>query len=102
MRSLIIPRLLRHASGIKRREPFMPRVHSRMFKKATVSPARPGTPRRAFPRRGRNEAHPLRYVEPLSEARTKLGKGRVLARLGIGGCKGFFNILCHSLKEKRR
>jgi len=49
MRSLIIPRLLRHASGIKRREPFMPRVHSRMFKKATVSPARPGTPRRAFP-----------------------------------------------------
>jgi hypothetical protein len=37
---------------------------------------------------------PLRYVEPLSDGRTKLGKGRVLARLGMGGCnKAFFNIL---------
>jgi hypothetical protein len=35
-----------------------------------------------------------RYVEALSDARTKLGKGRVLARLGIGGCnKAFWNIL---------
>jgi hypothetical protein len=35
-----------------------------------------------------------RYVEALSEVRTKPGKGRVSARLGCGGCNvAFFNIL---------
>jgi hypothetical protein len=38
-----------------------------------------------------------RYVEPLSDVRTKIGKGRVLARLGLGGCdKAFFNILTNA------
>jgi hypothetical protein len=34
----------------------------------------------------------------LSDARTKLGKGRVLARLGQGGCnKRLFNILLQAV-----
>lgn len=48
--------------------------------------------------RGRSEripeAYSQEYIEGLSDARTKLGKGRVLARLGSGGWNsGFFNIL---------
>jgi hypothetical protein len=42
----------------------------------------------------KGEAYSTVYVEPLSDMRTKLGKGRVLARLGGGGCsKTFFIIL---------
>ena len=45
----------------------------------------------------------MRYVESLSDARTKPGKGRVLARLGNGGCNTvFFNILLGGLVRKRR
>jgi hypothetical protein len=32
------------------------------------------------------EAYPLGYVEDCFEPRTQVGKGRVLARLGSGGC----------------
>jgi hypothetical protein len=40
------------------------------------------------------EAYATGYVEPLNDMRTKLGKGRVSARLGGGGCsKTFFTIL---------
>ena len=82
-------------------------------KRSLSHPPNPGTPRRAFPcaaaasdeaRRTISPARPKlvetssllrgRYVEPLSDARTKLGTGRVLARLGKGGCnRAFFNIL---------
>jgi hypothetical protein len=45
----------------------------------------------------------LWYVESLSDARTKPGKGRVLAHLGSGGCNTvFFNILLRGLVWKRR
>ena len=53
----------------------------------TFSPARPRACKdRLFTRE--------RYIEGLSDARTQPGKGRVLARLGKGGCnEAFFNIL---------
>jgi hypothetical protein len=39
------------------------------------------------------EAYPLGYVEDCFEPRTQVGKGRVLARLGSGGCNQvIFNI----------
>ena len=39
-------------------------------------------------------AFPLGYIEDVGETRTKLGKERVLARLGQGGCnRAFFIIL---------
>ncbi len=52
-----------------------------------ITPARPEPAETGSFTRGR-------YVEPLSDARTKLGKGRILACLGMGGCnEAFFNIL---------
>ena len=42
----------------------------------------------------RGEAYFVSYVEPLSEARTLLGRRRVMARLGWAGEKtDFFSIL---------
>lgn len=42
----------------------------------------------------KDEAYSTGYVEPLSDVKTKPGKGRVSARLGCGGCsKPFFTIL---------
>ena len=40
------------------------------------------------------ETYSPQYVEALSDARTKLGKGRVLARLGWMGEVGLFSTSC--------
>src|SRR5690242_9750728 len=52
---------------------------------------------RSFTRQGRRREKiagvPLRYVEDFFDPRTQLVRGRVLARLGMGGCNGaFFSI----------
>src|SRR5690349_11263339 len=65
-----------------------------LLKKAAITP----TPRRAktrpLPDQGRSrkqpEAYPLGYVEDCFDPRMKLGKRRVLARLGVGGCNVAF------------
>jgi hypothetical protein len=62
-------------------EPF-----HRIVKTALFSPAHPGVPTHAFLREGRSkrkgEAYSVRYVEPLSAARTKIGERCVSARRG--------------------
>jgi hypothetical protein len=51
----------------------------------SFSPARPELPEQLFPES---------YIEPLSDARTKLGEGRVSARRGwVGEKRDFFNTL---------